>query len=242
MRELCFAMKKIVLLRHGESVWNNEGRITGWTDIGLSDKGRDEACRAGRLLRLGGIRADVAFVSMLVRAEDTLDILLSGLDYRPEIHRSWRLNERHFGLLQGMTYGEIASHYGEERYKSMVYGYDTPVPQMPLSDRRHPANSARYASVSPGLLPGGESFHDMVLRVRGVWEEDIMPALAGCSAVLVVSHGNVLGGILRLVKGLSDDTAASFILPNAAPLVLEFDDSLHFARDYMLDCNDTLCR
>lgn len=230
-------MKKIILLRHGESVWNREGRITGWTDIDLTEKGVAGAVAAGRVLRSAGVRVDMAFVSALRRAGVTLQNLLEALGQNPPVCRTWRLNERHFGMLQGLTSQEICSRYGDDAVARMVFGYDVPVPQVPVTDAVHTCHSPLYRDVPVGQLPSGESFRDLVDRVRGVWSEMIFPSLASADTVLVVAHGNVLGAVVKVVKDVPDELVPSLILPNAVPYVLEFDAHGSLAADYLL-CDD----
>lgn len=230
-------MKKIILLRHGESVWNREGRITGWTDIDLTEKGVDGASAAGRVLRAAGVTVDRAFVSMLRRANVTLQNVLVGMGQNPPVSRTWRLNERHFGMLQGLTSQEICSRYGDDAVSRMVFGYDVPVPPVPVTDAVHPCHSPLYDDVPAGLLPSGESFRDLVDRVRGVWQEMIFPALASVDTILVVAHGNVLGAVVKVVKDVPDEVVPSLILPNTVPYVMEFDGQGNLAADYLL-CDD----
>ena len=197
--------KRIVLLRHGQSLWNRENRFTGWTDVDLSDDGVAEAVAAGKLLRAEGLTFDAAYTSYLKRAVRTLDIVLStlDLDWIP-VEKSWRLNEKHYGVLQGLD-------------KSRT-DYDTAPDPLPADDRRNPRFDSRYASVPGSLLPLTESLRQTVARTLPYWQCVIYPALARYDSILVVAHGNSLRGIVKHLKGISDSAIADLNLPTAAPV------------------------
>ncbi len=181
-------MYKLVLVRHGESVWNNENRFTGWQDVGLSEKGLKEATKGGKALRERGFTFDVAFTSVLKRAINTLNIVLDELDqvWLP-VHKDWRLNERHYGALQGLNKAETAARHGEEQVKIWRRSYDTPPPPMETSDPRHPRNDPRYKDVKPSLLPNCESLKDTVARFLPLWTETIVPEIKAGKRVLIAA-------------------------------------------------------
>ena len=211
-------MKKVVLLRHGESTWNRENRFTGWTDVDLSEKGVAEAARAGELLRKEGFLFGHAYTSYLKRAVKTLDVVLDKLDqdWIP-VSKSWRLNEKHYGMLQGLNKRETAEKYGDEQVHIWRRSYD--VAPAPLGEAE---------------LPRTESLSDTVARIMPYWKCEILPALAHHDAILVVAHGNSLRGIIKHLKGISDEAISEFNLPTAVPYVFEFDDGLNYVRDYFL--------
>ena len=226
-------MKRIVLLRHGESLWNRENRFTGWTDVDLTDRGEAEAARAAELLRTEGFRFGCAFTSYLKRAVRTLDIVLDGLDcdWIP-VRKSWRLNEKHYGALQGLNKTETAAEYGAEQVLRWRRSYDTPPAPRASDDPRHPRHDRRYRDVPASELPDTESLRDTMERTLPYWLCEIMPALARHDDVLVVAHGNSLRGIVKHLKGLSDEEIVRLNLPTAAPYVFEFDDGFGLVRDY----------
>ncbi|HKT80852.1 MAG TPA: 2,3-diphosphoglycerate-dependent phosphoglycerate mutase, partial [Vicinamibacterales bacterium] len=191
-------MKKLVLLRHGESLWNKENRFTGWYDVDLSDEGRAEALDAGRVLREGGYRFDVAFTSVLKRAINTQDIALEQLDLKwiPVI-KSWRLNERHYGALQGLNKAETAAKHGDAQVKIWRRSYDIPPPPLDPSDERHPSHDPRYAALDPLALPLTESLKETVERVLPYWHDQIVPALRDGRRVLITAHGNSLRALVK---------------------------------------------
>ncbi len=228
-------MKRIVLLRHGESLWNKENRFTGWTDVDLSPRGVTEAREAGKALRGEGFEFGAAFTSYLKRAVKTLDIVLDTLDqdWIP-VRKSWRLNEKHYGALQGLNKSETASRYGEELVRMWRRSYDVaPAPLSP-EDPRSASREARYAEVPGDELPRTESLRDTIARLMPYWSCEILPALRRYDALLVVAHGNSLRGIIKHLKGISDEEIVELNLPTAVPYVFEFDDSLCYAKDYFL--------
>jgi 2,3-bisphosphoglycerate-dependent phosphoglycerate mutase len=228
-------MKKLVLLRHGESTWNKENRFTGWTDVDLSDRGREEAAESGRLLRDGGYRFDVAYTSVLKRAIRTLNIALDQLDqlWIPVI-KSWRLNERHYGALQGLNKAETAAKHGEAQTKIWRRSYDIPPPPLDVADERHPSHDPRYAGLSPEDLPRTESLKDTVDRFLPYWHDAIAPAITGGQRVLIAAHGNSLRALVKYLDGISDQDIVERNIPTGIPLVYELDDRLKPAKSYYL--------
>jgi 2,3-bisphosphoglycerate-dependent phosphoglycerate mutase len=228
-------MHKLVLLRHGESTWNQENRFTGWTDVELSDRGRDEAREAGHLLKEGGYLFDIAFTSVLRRAIDTLEIVLEvlGLTGIP-IVKSWRLNERHYGALQGLNKAETAAKYGEAQVKIWRRSYDTPPPPLTPGDERHPSRDPRYASLEPSELPLTESLRDTVARFLPYWHDTIAPAIRSGKRVLIVAHGNSLRALVMYLDQVSESDILELNIPTGVPLVYELDDELRALQHYYL--------
>ena len=228
-------MKKIVLLRHGESLWNRENRFTGWTDVDLSDKGVSEALKAGDLLRDEGFLFQKAFTSYLKRAVKTLDCVLDRLDqdWIP-VRKSWRLNEKHYGALQGLNKSETADRYGEEQVQLWRRSYDVAPEPLAEDDPRNARFDRRYSGVPDAELPRTESLKQTIERIMPYWKCVIFPALAACDNLLVVAHGNSLRGIIKHLKHISDQDISSLNLPTAVPYVFEFDDRLDLVRDYFL--------
>jgi 2,3-bisphosphoglycerate-dependent phosphoglycerate mutase len=228
-------MHRLVLLRHGQSTWNAENRFTGWTDVDLTERGRDEARRAGRLLAEGGYAFDVAFTSVLKRAIRTLWIALDEMDrmWTPQ-RADWRLNERHYGDLQGKNKAEAAARFGEEQVHLWRRSYATRPPQLDPNDERSPAGDPRYASLAPDQLPRGESLADTVRRVLPYWDEAIRPAIARGERVLISAHGNSLRALVMHLDGLSEDEVAGLEIPTGFPLVYELDDALSPLRRFYL--------
>nr|WP_281357028.1 2,3-diphosphoglycerate-dependent phosphoglycerate mutase [Usitatibacter palustris] len=228
-------MKKIVLLRHGESIWNKENRFTGWTDVGLSPHGMEEARKAGELLAAEGYDFDLAFTSLLKRAIRTLDFALEALDrsWIP-VEKDWRLNERHYGALQGLNKAETAAKFGDEQVHVWRRSYDTPPPALDENDERHPSRDRRYAGLSASELPRTECLKDTVERVVPYWTKMIAPAIASGQRVLVAAHGNSLRALVKHLDGVGDDEIVGLNIPTAAPLVYELDDHLKPLRHYYL--------
>jgi 2,3-bisphosphoglycerate-dependent phosphoglycerate mutase len=226
---------KLVLLRHGESAWNQENRFTGWTDVDLTDRGRAEAQEAGRLLRAGGYTFDLAFTSVLTRAIRTLWIALDTLDmvWIP-VAKDWRLNERHYGALQGLNKAETAAKHGDAQVKIWRRSYDIPPPPLALDDPRHPARDARYRSLDPRLLPRTESLKDTVARFMPYWLETIAPAIESGHRVLIVAHGNSLRALVKYLDAVSEPAIVELNIPTGIPLVYELDDALQPLRHYYL--------
>lgn len=221
----------LVLLRHGESQWNLENRFTGWTDVDLSERGVAEARRAATLLKEGGYSFDLAFTSLLKRAIRTLWIVLDGLDLMwIPVQRSWRLNERHYGALQGLNKQETAAQYGEDQVRAWRRGYAVRPPALADDDPRHPRFDPRYASLRPDQLPASESLQDTLHRVLPYWQEAIAPALQQGQRVLVVAHGNSLRALVKYLDNVSDDAIVELNIPTGFPLVYELDDGLRPVR------------
>ncbi len=228
-------MKKIVLLRHGQSTWNRENRFTGWTDVDLTEQGIAEACKAGELLKKEGFIFDKAYTSYLKRAVKTLNCVLDKLDqdWIP-VEKSWRLNEKHYGALQGLNKSETAEKYGDDQVLIWRRSYD--IAPLPLSenDPRNPKFDIRYKNVPQNELPRTEALKDTVERILPYWKEDIFPSLKNCNQILVTAHGNSLRGIIKYLKNISDNDIVSLNLPTAVPYVFEFDENLNLIKDYFL--------
>ena len=220
-------MPKIVLLRHGQSTWNQENRFTGWTDVDLTDLGRKEAAEAGRLLKAEGLTFDIAFTSVLKRAIRTCWITRDELDllWIP-VEKSWRLNERHYGALQGLNKAETAAKHGEEQTKIWRRSYDIPPPALSPDDSRHPSRDPRYADVPAGELPLTESLKDTVARFLPYWHDRIVPAIRSGQRVLIAAHGNSLRALVKYLDNISDGAIVELNIPTGVPLVYELDENL----------------
>ncbi len=236
-------MKKIVLLRHGESVWNKENRFTGWTDVDLSAQGVDEAQRAGQLLRDAGFVFDMAYTSLLKRAIRTLYIAQQEMDllWIP-VFKSWRLNERHYGALQGLNKAQTAAKFGEEQVHIWRRSYDIPPPPLSVDDERHPGRDARYADLAPHDLPLTECLKDTVERFLPYWLEVIAPAVQDGKRVLIAAHGNSLRALIKYLDAVSEQKIVGVNVPTGAPLVYELDDNLKPLRSYYLGDQDAVQR
>jgi 2,3-bisphosphoglycerate-dependent phosphoglycerate mutase len=220
-------MKTLVLLRHGESVWNQENRFTGWTDVGLSDKGLQEALEAGRVLAREKYTFDVAYTSVLKRAVKTLWIVLEEMDLMwIPVYRSWRLNERHYGALQGLNKAEIAALHGEAQTKLWRRSYSVRPPALTPDDERFPGRDRRYAALTPGQLPLTECLEDTVARFLPYWEETIAPAVRRGERVLIAAHGNSLRALVKHLDHVSDEAIVDLNIPTGIPLVYELNDDL----------------
>lgn len=220
-------MHKLVLIRHGESVWNQENRFTGWTDVDLSSKGLEEARSAGQLLKKEGYHFDVAYVSVLKRAIRTLWIVLDEMDqmWLP-VHHSWRLNERHYGALQGLNKSETAAKFGEDQVKIWRRSYDIPPPPLEASDDRFPGKDPRYAGLTKEELPLTECLKDTVARFLPFWHETLAPAIRSGKNVVVAAHGNSIRAIVKYLDEVSDDEIVGLNIPTGIPLVYELDANL----------------
>jgi 2,3-bisphosphoglycerate-dependent phosphoglycerate mutase len=228
-------MHKVVLLRHGESDWNRENRFTGWTDVDLSARGVEEAHEAARLLKEGGYTFDVAYTSVLKRAIRTLWIVLDDMDLMwIPVHRHWRLNERHYGALQGLNKAETAARHGEAQVKIWRRSYDTPPPALTPDDPRHPSNDPRYAGVLPDVLPLTESLKDTVARFLPYWAETIAPTVRAGKRVLIAAHGNSLRALVKHLDGISEEEIVELNIPTGIPLVYELDGAMRPIRSYYL--------
>lgn len=228
-------MYTLVLLRHGESIWNKENRFTGWTDVDLSDKGREEATEAGRLLKEGGYTFDIAYTSVLKRAIRTLWMALSEMDlmWIPVIN-SWRLNERHYGALQGLNKAETAAKYGDEQVHIWRRSYSTPPPPLERTDERFPGTDPRYATLSEAELPLTECLHDTVNRFLPYWHETIAPTIRSGKRVLIAAHGNSLRALVKYLDNVSDEEIPELNIPTGIPLVYELNDDLTPIRHFYL--------
>jgi len=228
-------MRTLVLLRHGESTWNRENRFTGWTDVDLSERGCEEAKEAGRLLREGGYIFDQAYTSVLKRAIRTLWIALDGLDQMwIPVEKSWRLNERHYGALQGLNKAETAAQHGEAQVKIWRRSYDIPPPPLDANDPRHPSRDPRYAGLSPAELPLTESLKSTVDRFMPYWTGTIAPAIRAGRRVLIAAHGNSLRALVKYLDAIDEQTIVELNIPTGIPLVYELNDELKPLRHYYL--------
>src|SRR6478672_3301065 len=228
-------MYRVVLLRHGESTWNKENRFTGWTDVDLSAAGREEALRAGQLLKQEGFTFDVVYTSVLKRAIRTAWIALDEMDllWLP-VYRSWRLNERHYGALQGLNKAETAAKHGEEQTKIWRRSYDISPPPLTPDDPRHPSRDPRYATLSPNELPLTETLKDTVARFLPCWHSAIGPTIQSGKRVIVAAHGNSLRALVKYLDNIDERTIVELNIPTGIPLVYELDDHLKPIRHYYL--------
>jgi 2,3-bisphosphoglycerate-dependent phosphoglycerate mutase len=236
-------MKKIVLLRHGESVWNKENRFTGWTDVDLSARGVEEAQRAGLLLKQEGFSFDVAYTSLLKRAIRTLYIAQTEMDelWIP-VYKSWRLNERHYGALQGLNKAETATKFGERQVLVWRRSYDISPPPLTPGDERYPGRDPRYADLSGQELPLTECLKDTVARFLPYWLQEIAPSVVSGKRVLIAAHGNSLRALVKYLDGISDRDIIELNIPTGLPLVYELDDALKPLRSYYLGDQDAVQR
>jgi 2,3-bisphosphoglycerate-dependent phosphoglycerate mutase len=229
------ANKKLVLVRHGESMWNAENRFTGWTDVDLSEKGRAEAQKGAEILKQEGYTFDVAYTSTLKRAIRTLWFVLDELDLMwIPIHNTWRLNERHYGALQGLNKAETAAKFGDQQVKIWRRSYDTPPPALTADDERFPAKDPRYRGVPKEKLPLTECLKDTVARVLPYWESTILPAIKAGKRVVIAAHGNSLRALVKHLDNLSEAEIMEVNIPTGVPLVYEFDDNLRPVKHYYL--------
>jgi len=228
-------MYKIILLRHGESLWNKENRFTGWTDVNLTEKGEEEAHAAGILMKEEGYQFDIAFTSVLTRAVRTLWIALEEMDmvWIPIVN-SWRLNERHYGALQGLNKAETAEKYGEEQVHIWRRSYDTQPPALTRDDKRYPGFDRRYADLTKEEIPLTECLKDTVARFLPYWHETIVPVVKTGKRVLIVAHGNSLRALVKYLDNISDEEIVGLNIPTGVPLVYELDENLKPTRSYYL--------
>jgi 2,3-bisphosphoglycerate-dependent phosphoglycerate mutase len=228
-------MPTVVLLRHGESTWNKENRFTGWTDVDLSERGLQEAREAGRLLKEGGYSFDLAYTSVLRRAIRTLWIALDQLDqmWLPVV-KNWRLNERHYGGLQGLNKAETAEKHGEAQVKIWRRSYDIPPPPLTADDPRHAGRDPRYADLQPSEIPLTESLKDTVARFLPYWHDTIAPSIESGKRVLIAAHGNSLRALVKYLDGIGDDEIVELNIPTGIPLVYELNDRLQPIRHFYL--------
>lgn len=230
-------MYKLVLVRHGESTWNQENRFTGWVDVDLTEKGRTEALTAARMLKESGLTFDVAYTSVLKRAIRTLWTILDEMDllWLPVI-RDWRLNERHYGALQGLNKSDMAKQYGEEQVLIWRRSYDTPPPSLDESHEYYPGHDRRYANVLKNLLPKGECLKDTVERVMPLWNEILVPEIKSGKRLIIAAHGNSLRAMVKMLDKMPDDEILKFNIPTAIPLVYDLDENLQpLKREFLAD-------
>ncbi|MDD5080160.1 MAG: 2,3-diphosphoglycerate-dependent phosphoglycerate mutase [Candidatus Omnitrophica bacterium] len=228
-------MKKLVLIRHGESVWNKENRFTGWTDVDLSEKGRQEAKKAGEALKKEGFTFDVAYTSVLKRAIRTLWSVLDEMDLMwIPVYNSWRLNERHYGGLQGLNKSEMASKYGEAQVLIWRRSYDIRPPDLEKTDDRYPGKDRRYADMDPKDVPVAECLKDTVARFLPYWHEEIAPAIKSGKKVIIAAHGNSLRALVKYLDNISDEAIVKLNIPTGLPLVYELDDDLKPVKSYYI--------
>ena len=234
-------MTKLVLVRHGESEWNKLNLFTGWTDVDLSEKGHEEAKAAGRLLKAEGYDFDVCYTSYLKRAIHTLNHILDEMDrvWLPVI-KTWKLNERHYGALQGLNKSETAEKYGEEKVKIWRRSFDVKPPELDVADERNPANQAIYASVDPKLLPLAESLETTIERVIPYYEEVIKKDMKAGKRVIIAAHGNSLRALVKYLDNMSKEEILGVNIPTGVPLVYEFDDDFKVIRKYYLGDQEAL--
>ena len=234
-------MKKLVLLRHGESQWNRENRFTGWVDVDLSEKGREEAKTAGQLLKDQGFVFDVAYTSVLRRAIRTLWSVLDVMDLMwIPVTKNWRLNERHYGALQGLNKAETAQRHGDEQVLVWRRSYDTPPPALDKNDDMYPGKDPRYASLSEQELPATECLKDTVERFLPYWHGTIAPMIRDGKRVIITAHGNSLRSLVKYLDNISDEDIVGLNIPTGIPLVYELDDDLKPIRSYYLGDQDAL--
>ena len=228
-------MYKLVLLRHGQSTWNLENRFTGWTDVGLTPQGEDEAHTSGKALAQNGFTFDIAYTSVLRRAVKTLWIVMEemGLEWLPVIN-AWELNERHYGALQGLNKAEMAAKYGEEQVFIWRRSYDIQPPALTKSDARYPGRDPRYKEIEPQDVPLTESLKDTVVRFMPYWHEVLAPAIKSGKRVVISAHGNSLRALVKYLDNIPDAEIAGLNIPTGIPLVYELDDSLKPIRHYYL--------
>ena len=236
-------MHRLVLLRHGESTWNRENRFTGWTDVDLTDKGREEAREAGRLMKAEGYTFDISYTSVLKRALRTLWIATDEMDLLwVPVEKDWRLNERHYGALQGLNKAETAAKHGEAQVKIWRRSYDIPPPPLDPDDDRHAARDPRYASVRPELLPLTESLKNTVARFLPYWHETIAPVIKAGKKVLIAAHGNSLRALVKYLDNVSESDIVELNIPTGIPLVYELDEELRPITKYYLGDQEAAAR
>jgi 2,3-bisphosphoglycerate-dependent phosphoglycerate mutase len=226
---------RLVLIRHGESTWNKENRFTGWTDVDLSAKGREEALEGGRVLKAEGYTFDAAYTSVLKRAIRTLWTVLDEMELMwIPVHRSWRLNERHYGALQGLNKAETAAKFGEDQVKIWRRSYDIPPPALTPDDERYPGHDPRYRGLTAAELPLTECLKDTVARFLPLWHDTIAPAIKGGQKVLIAAHGNSLRALVKYLDDIPEKDIVELNIPTGMPLVYELDDDLKALKHYYL--------
>ncbi len=233
-------MYKVVLIRHGESVWNKENRFAGWVDVDLSPKGIEEAHNAGKKLKANGYDFDLAYTSYLQRASKTLDIVLNEMGLNIPINRSWKLNERHYGSLQGLNKSEMATKYGEDQVKLWRRGYDTPIPPLSKDDAMYPGKDPLYKDLKPEEIPLSENLKMVVERVVPYWNNEIVPNIKAGKKVIISASGNSLRALIKHIENLSPEDIVEFTMPTAIPYVYELDNDMKVLRKYFLATDDEL--
>ena len=228
-------MKRVILLRHGESVWNLENKFTGWTDVNLTKNGEIEARKAGKLLLNNHFKIDKVYVSYLKRAINTSKICLKALKQdKLTTIKDWRLNERHYGNLQGLNKSDTAKEYGDEQLLKWRRSYDISPPKMSESDKRHPKYDKLYENVKPQNLPSGESLKDTLNRVKPLWLNEILPSVKKGKVLMIVAHGNSLRAIVKIFKNISNNEIVKLNIPTGIPYIFDFSNELKVLRDYYL--------
>lgn len=228
-------MKRLVLLRHGQSLWNKENRFTGWTDVNLSEQGVAEAKKAGKVLKDEGYKFKIAYTSYLTRAIKTLWLALEEMDQMwIPVQKSWRLNEKHYGMLQGLNKAETAEKYGDDMVQLWRRSFDVPPQPLETDDERNPKFDLRYAELTANEIPLTESLKEVIERFIPYWESEIMPTLKAHDDVLVAAHGNSLRALVMHLKNMSREEILGFNIPTGIPYVFEFDDHMNFVKDYFL--------
>ena len=236
-------MTKLVLLRHGESQWNLENRFTGWTNVDLTEKGEAEARESGKLLKEEGFQFDVAHTSVLKRANRTMEICLDEMgEENILIKYNWRLNERHYGALQGLNKAETAKKYGDEQVLIWRRSYSTPPPQLDADDEQHPRFDERYSDLDPNDLPASECLKDTVDRFLPYWHESIKPDIESGKRVFIIAHGNSLRALMKYLDSVSDEDIVGLNIPTGVPLVYELDESLKSIRNYYLGDQEEIAK
>ena len=226
---------KLVLLRHGESIWNKENRFTGWTDVDLSEKGIEEAKKSGEVLKKGGFVFDLAFTSVLKRATETLRIVMNEMDLMQiPVYHSWRLNEKHYGALQGLDKAETAQKYGEAQVLAWRRAYDIQPPALDEKDERHPINDPIYKDLDKKDIPATECLKDTVARFLPYWHETIAPVLKEGKRVIIAAHGNSLRALVKHLDNIPDEEIVNLNIPTGIPLVYELDENLKAIKHYYL--------
>jgi 2,3-bisphosphoglycerate-dependent phosphoglycerate mutase len=236
-------LQKLVLLRHGESQWNLENRFTGWIDVPLTKRGESEARQSGQLLKEEGFKFDVIHTSVLKRANHTMDICMKEMGVENIlIHYNWRLNERHYGALQGLNKAETAAKYGEEQVHIWRRSYSTPPPKLEMDDKRHPKFDEKYSELTPAELPASECLKDTVDRFLPYWFESIMPDIKSGKRVLIVAHGNSLRALVKYLDQVSDEEIVGLNIPTGVPLIYELDDNLNSLKNYYLGDQEAITK
>ena len=228
-------MIKLVLVRHGESIWNLENKFTGWTDVELSKNGIEEAKRAGELLKKNNFVFDIAYTSVLKRATDTLKIILNVMNIDLDIHYDWHLNERHYGALQGLNKEETKVKYGDNQVRLWRRSVDVRPPELDINDDRYPGNDVKYKTLNKDEIPLTENLNDTIDRVLKYWNSDILPSLENNKKVIIVAHGNSLRALMKYLDNLTDEDVMNLEIKTGSPICYELDDNLKPIRHYYID-------